>query len=157
MLRGNLVVAFDYRRALVCISLRRLFFRELFSSVFPKVAALASSSRPILSASAKTRVLTVAPSRRFLLHDVSYYLLLIWEMGETCPSLLECAIISAKCHSLPCGMIPPPFLSRVGVQSVASLTVVGIFEPLILDKTIIPSSSNNWNAFLSVSLFTASK
>ena len=55
-------------RALVLISFRRRFFEELPSFVFPDAAAaLAYSSWPILSESVKTLVLTVAPSRRFLL------------------------------------------------------------------------------------------
>lgn len=63
-------------RALVLISFRRRFFEAVTSLVLPDVAAaLAYSSWPILSASAKTLVLTVAPSRRFLLNWNSVSLL----------------------------------------------------------------------------------
>lgn len=74
VLRGGILAAsLNYSLAFVCISLRLLFFGALLSSAFPRVAALAYSSRPTLSANAKTRVLTVAPSRRFLLHNISIY------------------------------------------------------------------------------------
>lgn len=76
---------------------------------------------------------------------------------QTHPSLLDCAIASANCQSFPFGVMIPVFLSRAGVQLGSSFTVVGTFEPRLLDKTTIPSSSKRWKAFFRVSLFTASK
>ena len=70
-----------YNLAFVQISFLRLFLGALFSSsaTTPCPTALSYNSFPTRSASAKTRVLTVAPSRRFFLprsvssvHDRSY-------------------------------------------------------------------------------------
>ncbi len=156
-------------RALVLISFRRLFFGELASFALPDIAAVfAYSSRPMLSASARTLVLTVAPSRRFLLPRTFSIQLhvetksrhekgIVGNVAPTHPSLLDCAIASANFQSFPSRMINPLSLSRAGVQPGSSLTMVGIFELRLLDKTMILSSSKSWKAFFRVSLLTASK
>lgn len=158
-LEHNKLQPSTYSRAFVRISFRRLLFGEGLLSAWPRIAALAYSSRPTWSASAKTRVLTVAPSRRFLLRAMSYFLSKRGKKTATVtyPSLRDCAIVSANCHSFPCGTIPSVCSSRPGVHSVTSFTMVGIFESRLLERTMMPSSSKSWNAFLRVSLFTASK
>ena len=125
----------------VCISCRLRFFGLLMASTAasPGAAALSNNCRPTLSASTSTLVLTVAPSRRFL------------------PSLRELAIVSMKDQRLPSGMIFPVAGSLSGVHPSASLIVEGIFLSLLLCSLTMPSSSKIWNAFLSVSLLTASK
>ena len=59
-----------YNRAFDCISFRRLLLGDSTSLLTEPIASIEAfiySSWPALSANAKTRVLTVAPSRRFFL------------------------------------------------------------------------------------------
>ncbi len=104
-------------------------------------AAIASSKsfRPTASASVRTRVLTVAPSRRFL------------------PSRLLEAILSTNSHSLPDGTSCPVAGSRDGVHSGVSRSRAGTLVSLDLISMMMPSSLKRWNAFFNDSLLTASK
>ena len=120
------------------ILLSLLFFCTSSTTPTPATAASLNSSRPTLSASANTLVLTVAPSLRFF------------------PSLLDCAIFSIKFHNLPLGTIAPVCASRSGLHSSDSLTAEGVLGSLFGLRTMMPSSSTSWNVFFRVSLLTAS-
>jgi hypothetical protein len=98
-----------------------------------------NSVLPIISVSRKTLVETVAPSFLFF------------------PSLRDCAIFSIKSHSLPSATISPVSGFRRGVQSGESLVLGGIFEFLLFNTEMMPSSSKRVHAFFRVSLLTASK
>lgn len=119
-----------------CEPLAPFFFLLLFSAPM----AWSNSRRPRTSVSRTTRVLTVAPSRRFL------------------PSRRLEAIFSVKTHRRdPRARSSPVAGSRGGCQSGARRSRGGILVSLDLTTSMMPSSSKRWYEFLSVSLLTASK
>ena len=111
---------------------------------------------PTISASANTRVCTVAPSRRFFLEHRNDMLATASQgrtneggvqklrIGITYPSLRDSDMSSEKAHSLPLASILPVFGQRVGVHSSASRKVDGVRESLLLATSIMPSSSYLW-------------
>lgn len=112
-----------------------------FPFPFPSAGRTASSNSllPSASVSPSTRVLTVAPSRRFL------------------PSRRLDAVFSVKSHSRPDATRAPVAGSRGGVHSGARRRRGGTFASLDLTTWMMPSSSKRWYEFFSVSLLTASK
>lgn len=135
----------DHKCALACIAnlLLCCFFNKVLSSSLIPISlsffwSLYSVS-PIVSVSLNTLVLTVAPSLLFF------------------PSLLLCAIFSIKSHNLPWRTICPVLRSRAGVQFGSSFARGRILALRDLATMIMPSSSRRVQAFLRVSLLTASK
>lgn len=114
-----------------------------FPSPFPSPAiASPNNFPPNSSANPTTRVLTVAPSRRFL------------------PSRRLDAIFSVNSHSLlppAAGASRPVAASRAGRQSGARRRRGGMRGSRERTTWMMPSSSNRWYEFLRVSLLTASK
>lgn len=113
-----------------------------FPSPFPSPAiASPNNFPPNSSANPTTRVLTVAPSRRFL------------------PSRRLDAIFSVNSHSLlpAAGASRPVAASRAGRQSGARRRRGGMRGSRERTTWMMPSSSKRWYEFLRVSLLTASK
>lgn len=127
-----------------------LFFSAAFSSPlkrlgtfpFPVLFSSSSSSNsllPSISVNLSTRLLTVAPSRRFL------------------PSRRDLAIFSVKSQSFPSARRTPVAGSREGRHVGPSWIRGGILESLDLTTWMSWSSWKRRYEFLRVSLLTASK
>lgn len=142
------------------MSFRRIFRVE--TSMSPVAGsgldALVNSVRPTMSDIVRTRVETVAPSRRFLLLPISIERSrMTGKEIETYPSRLDLAISSVNSHKRPRSSTMPVEGSRSGVHSGASRIAGGVRDSLFFATRIMPSSTNCWYEFLRVSLLTASK
>lgn len=139
----------------VPIALRRICLAE--TSVGAGAAAFWNRRLPTRSDKVRTRDDTVAPSRRFLLFSMSALIQNEPKWLAAHPSRRDCAISSVKSHNRPRSKTLPDVGSRSGVQSGASRSAGPARDSLSLATRMMPSSSNRWYEFLSVSLLTASK
>lgn len=105
-----------------------LLAAAVFGVAFPALMASSKSRVPTRSARASTRVLTVAPSRRFL------------------PSRRLAAILSVKAHSLPSGRSSPVAGSRGVRHSGSSWSRGWLALGSSLERTTrtMPSSWKRW-------------